>query len=54
MQQNDPCVLRLSVSSDQKDQIMVGTGSAVSPIIFCLSAQGLGITDPTIMPPLTV
>ena len=22
---------------------MVGTGSAVSPVIFCLSAQGLGI-----------
>jgi len=33
---------------------MVGTGSAVSPIIFCLSAQDLGITDPTIVPPLTV
>jgi hypothetical protein len=34
--------------------IVVGTGSAVSPIIFCLSAQGVGITDPTIMPPSTV
>jgi len=33
---------------------MVGTGSAVSPIIFCLSAQDLGTTDPTIVPPLMV
>jgi hypothetical protein len=33
---------------------MVGTGSAVSPVIFCLSALGLGTTDPTIMPPSTV
>lgn len=33
---------------------MVGTGSAVSPVIFCLSAQGVGTTDPTIAPPLTV
>jgi hypothetical protein len=33
---------------------MVGTGSAVSPIIFCLSAQGSGMTDPTIVPPSTV
>jgi hypothetical protein len=34
--------------------IVVGTGSAVSPITFCLPAQGLGKTDPTIVPPLTV
>jgi hypothetical protein len=33
---------------------VVGTGSAVSPVIFCLSAQGLGKTDATIMPPLMV
>ena len=38
----------------RRTTIVVGTGSAVSPIIFCLSAQGLGITDPTIVPPLTV
>ena len=33
---------------------MVGTGSAVSPLNFCLSAQVIGETDPTIMPPSTV
>ena len=33
---------------------VVGNGSAVSPITFCLSAQGLSITDPTIVPPSTV
>jgi hypothetical protein len=33
---------------------MVGTGSPVSPINFCLSAQGFGTTDPTILPPSTV
>jgi hypothetical protein len=38
----------------RKTIIMVWTGSAVSPITFCLSAQGLGITDPTIVPPSTV
>jgi hypothetical protein len=38
----------------RRTTIVVGTGSAVSPIIFCLSAQGLATTDPTIMPPLTV
>jgi hypothetical protein len=38
----------------RKTTFMVGTGSAVSPVILCLSAQGLGTTDPTIMPPLTV
>lgn len=26
----------------------------MNPITFCLSAQGLGMTDPMIMPPLTV
>ena len=34
--------------------IVVGAGSAVSPFTFCLSAQGPGKTDPTIMPPSTV
>ena len=38
----------------RRTTIVVGTGSAVSPITFCLSAQDLGRTDPTIMPPLTV
>ena len=38
----------------RRTTIVVGTGSAVSPITFCLSAQGLGKTDPTIMPPLMV
>jgi hypothetical protein len=33
---------------------VVGTGSAVSPVTLCLSAQGLGTTDPTIAPPSTV
>lgn len=38
----------------RRTNIVAGTGSAVSPIIFCLSAQGLGIIDPTIVPPSTV
>jgi hypothetical protein len=38
----------------RRTNIVVGTGSAVSPVIFCLSAQGLGKTDATIMPPLMV
>jgi hypothetical protein len=29
--------------------IVVGAGSAVSPLNFCLSAQGTGKTDPTII-----
>jgi hypothetical protein len=33
---------------------MTGTGSAVRPLHLCLSAQGLGSTDPTIAPPSTV
>jgi hypothetical protein len=38
----------------RKTTFMVGTGSAVSPVIFCLAAQGFGTTDPTIVPPSTV
>jgi hypothetical protein len=34
--------------------IVVGTGSAVSPFNFRLSAQGRDTTDPTILPPSTV
>ena len=37
-------VLRLrlaaSTASDQRDHVVAGTGSAVRPIILCLSAQG--------------
>jgi hypothetical protein len=32
--------LTASETSDQKNHLVVGTGSAVSPITFCLSAQG--------------
>jgi hypothetical protein len=44
-----------SETSEQRNhREVVGTGSAVSPVILCLSARGLGKTDPTIMPPSTV
>jgi hypothetical protein len=32
--------LTASDTSDQKDALVVGTGSAVNPLNFCLSAQG--------------
>ena len=32
--------LTASDTSDQKNHSVVGTGSAVSPLNFCLSAQG--------------
>jgi len=40
---SDPDVVRITASetSDQRNRwVVVGTGSAVSPIILCLSAQG--------------
>ena len=37
----------------KRTTIVVGTGSAVSPVILCLSAQGIDDTDPTISSPST-
>ena len=42
------------IIGSEEPLIVVGTGSAVSPFNFCLSAQSRGKTDPTIVSPSTV
>jgi hypothetical protein len=50
----EPRVYGLGYIGSERPSCMVGTGSAVSPFSLRLSGKGLGSTDPTIAPPLTV
>src|SRR5215813_13025170 len=44
------CVQRRSAHRIRGTTRVVGTGGAVRPLTFCLSAQGFRSTDPTIAP----